>query len=172
VDTRQNPRRHVVFIKSSQMRTISTCLRRQGSPDYSLGRFISVCEFRQYWGHISKPNILQLQNVGRLSYLLSTFATVVKKHIYKNLPPQDKSWGEDVNKQTEFPLNQCTYCTHLAGFYTDDTSPWVLYSIHIQRPRRNLLYFTTSPPCVRAYKPCLVKGTPWTCRDYWISWTK
>ncbi len=22
---------------------------------------------------------------------------------------------------------------HLAGFYTDDTSPWVLYSIHIQR---------------------------------------
>ncbi len=91
VDTRQNPRGHVVFIKSSQMRKISTCLRRQGSPDYSLGWFISVCEFRQYWGHISKPNILQLQNVGRFSYLLSTFATVVKKHIYKNLPPQDKS---------------------------------------------------------------------------------
>ncbi len=133
LDTRQNPRRHVVFIKSSQMRIISACLRRQGSPDYSLGWFISVCEFRQYWGHISKPNILQLQYVGRLSYLLSTFSKVVKKHIYKNLPPQDKSWGEDVNKQTEFPLNQCTYCTHLAGFYTDGTSPWVLYSIHIQR---------------------------------------
>jgi hypothetical protein len=32
-----------------------------------------------------------------------------------------------------FPPNQCTYCTHLAGFYTDDTSPWVLSSIHIQR---------------------------------------
>ncbi len=30
-DTRQNPRRHVVFIKSSQMRIIITCLRRQGS---------------------------------------------------------------------------------------------------------------------------------------------
>jgi hypothetical protein len=39
----------------------------------------------------------------------------------------------DINKQTGFPPNQCTYCTQLAGFYTDDTSPWVLSSIHIQR---------------------------------------
>ncbi len=50
-------------------------------------------------------------------------------HIYKNAPPQNKSWREDINKQTGFPPNQCTYCTHLAGFYTDDTSPWVLSSI-------------------------------------------
>ncbi len=30
---------------------------------------------------------------------------------------QHKSWHEDINKQTGFPPNQCTYCTHLAGFY-------------------------------------------------------
>ncbi len=29
--------------------------------------------------------------------------------------------------------NLCTYCTHLAGFFKDDMSPWVLPSIHIQR---------------------------------------
>jgi hypothetical protein len=32
-------------------------------------------------------------------------------HIYKNLPSQDKSWREDINKQRGFPPNQCTYCT-------------------------------------------------------------
>jgi hypothetical protein len=32
--------------------------------------------------------------------------------------------------------NLCTYCTHLAGFFKDDMSPWVLYSIHIQRVYR------------------------------------
>jgi hypothetical protein len=33
-----------------------------------------------------------------------------------------------------FPsIQNSTYCTHLAGFFKDDTLPWVLYSIHIQR---------------------------------------
>jgi hypothetical protein len=32
VDTRQNPRRHVVFIEIKPMRKISNCLRWQGSP--------------------------------------------------------------------------------------------------------------------------------------------
>ncbi len=50
------------------------------------------------------------------------------------IPSQNKSWCQDINKQTGFPPSQCTYCTHLAGFLTDDTSPWVLSSIHIQRP--------------------------------------
>ncbi len=65
--------------------------------------------------------------------------------IYKNAPPQNKSWREDINKQTGFPPNQCTYCTHLAGFYTDDTSPWVLSSIHIQRDKltRHIFIYDT-----------------------------
>ncbi len=55
--------------------------------------------------------------------------------------------------QTEFPLNQCTYCTHLAGFYTDDTSPWVLYSIHIQR---FILYVDAASPCCMSLR-CVQK---------------
>jgi hypothetical protein len=40
---------------------------------------------------------------------------------------------ENINKQTGLPQNQCKYCMYLADFYTDDTSPWVLSSVHIQR---------------------------------------
>jgi hypothetical protein len=47
--------------------------------------------------------------------------------------PQERNWLSGINKQTGFFLCVCTYCTHLAGFFKDDTSPWVLYSIHIQR---------------------------------------
>ncbi len=114
------------------MRIISTCLRRQGSPNYSLGWFISVCSNFASTGDISQI-FHNFRMLGDCHIFYPLLLQLWKKHIYKNLPPQDKSWREDVNKQTEFPLNQCTYCTHLAGFYTDDTSPWVLSSIHIQR---------------------------------------
>jgi hypothetical protein len=36
-------------------------------------------------------------------------------------------------KNRQIPSNLCTYGTHLAGFFKDEVSPWVLYSIHIQR---------------------------------------
>ncbi len=39
----------------------------------------------------------------------------------------------EVKRQTGFLPNLCTNCTHLAGLFKDDMSPWVLSSIHIQR---------------------------------------
>ncbi len=42
--------------------------------------------------------------------------------------------------------NQRTYCTHLAGFYTDDMSPWVLSSMYTQR-QITLTIFTGTATC-------------------------
>jgi hypothetical protein len=45
---------------------------------------------------------------------------------YRKKPPQRiLKWP--------LPSKAGTYCTHLAGFYEDDMSPWVLSSILIQR---------------------------------------
>ncbi len=44
--------------------------------------------------------------------IMQVYLLCVKMHIYKNVPPQDESCREDINKQTGFPPNQCTYCTH------------------------------------------------------------
>jgi hypothetical protein len=64
-----------------------------------------------------------------LNYVASKIRTapvLCKIQMYWKKPPQRiLRWP--------LPSKEGTYCTHLAGFYEDDMSPWVLSSIHIQR---------------------------------------
>ncbi len=52
--------------------------------------------------------------------------------------PGERIWCKENKQSRQIPSNLCTYCMHLAGFFKDDMSPWVLSSIHIQRS--NLKY--------------------------------
>jgi hypothetical protein len=82
--------------------------------------------------------------------------TYVHVHIYKNEPPWERIWRKE-NKQAEIRFNLCTYFTHLAGFFKDDMSPWVLSSICTHSTVDALLWL---------YQHILGMNLDWVWRHY------
>ncbi len=71
---------------------------------------------------------------------------VCGNHIYRNVPPPGEKLTERYQQADRISSKVCTSCMQLASFFKDDMSPWVLYSIHIQRSHPSFPKPTFQPP--------------------------
>jgi hypothetical protein len=123
--TGQNPRRHVVFIEIWP-NAYNNYLSQTAEVILTFTGVIYFCRFGIItWNY----NILNY----KFCYKFTEPHIVCGNHINRNVPPPEEKLTERYKQIDRISSKVCTYCTQLAGFFKDDTSPWVLYSIHIQQ---------------------------------------